>query len=311
MPEPYEYKEKESLYSKFIKLLLKILNKKDAFEKTIHYYYKTNQIQKDIFQFPQPPYFLFRKNYQKIQFKKRNIYIFNPDKDIKQTKIILYFHGGAFLRNFYLFHWHFIRKILQYSPYSIYAVDYPLIPENNYKNILYFCFDLYLFLRKKHNIILMGDSAGGNLCLAILQKIQKHQNPDKMILLSPWLNLTMNHSLIPDIEKYDLILNRMGLKLAGEIYSNNSSDLPEVSPIYYNYTNLPETHIFTGTHDILYPDIEDFYKKNKNIYLYVFPKMVHDWMILDLFDSSLFSFKEAKKVDSILKNILNDSYKNL
>jgi monoterpene epsilon-lactone hydrolase len=291
----FEYQEKETYSSKFIKILIKFLNKKKAFEEAIKHYQKNQTIKKDLFESPKP---IFNK-YDILEFNGRNTYIFNKEKE--QDTIILYFHGGAFLRNFYIFHWLFIKKLYSYSPYPIYAADYPLIPKHNYKEILSFSKELYLNLSKKYKIILIGDSAGGNLCLSVLQKLPKENLPKKILLLSPWLDVSMVNPLIDEYEKYDYILNKNGLKLAGDLYSNNHPQLPEVSPIYFRYDTLPETHLFIGTHDILYPDCELFYKNNINfmIYFYKFPKMVHDWMILDLIP-----FKEAKKVHEIIKTLL-------
>lgn len=301
----FEFIDNESYYSKFIKLLLKILNKKNSFNKTIEYYYKNNQIPKDIFESPTPsPIFFNDKDYITMEFKKKKLYIFNQ-KNHRNKTIILYFHGGAFIRNFYLFHWSFIKSLMSYASYPIYAVDYPLIPFYNYEKILNFCKELYLWLIQKYKIILIGDSAGGNLCLSVIQKIESNLFPKKIILLSPWLDVSMTNPQIIEYEDYDFILNQEGLKKAGSIYSNFNPKLPEVSPIYYDYNFLPETHLFIGTHDILYPDCELFYKKYKknNIYFYKYHKMVHDWMILNLFPFKGI-FKEADSVHNFLKELI-------
>jgi len=107
----FEYQEKETYSSKFIKILIKLLNKKKAFEEAIKHYQKNQTIKKDLFESPKP---IFNK-YDILEFNGRNTYIFNKEKE--QDTIILYFHGGAFLRNFYIFHWLFIKKtIFLFSP---------------------------------------------------------------------------------------------------------------------------------------------------------------------------------------------------
>ncbi len=299
------YFEKQSPYSKFLNVLLKIINKKQSFENHIKYYLKHNYLKKEFFEFSVPPQFLFKeKEYNCINFQNRNCYVFNSNKKNNSKRCILYLHGGAFLRNFYIFHWLFIKKILEYIHYPIYALDYPLIPYSNYKEILPFCLNFYINLRKEYNIILMGDSAGGNLCLSILKELSLKEYPEKIILLSPWLNLKLDNPLIEEIEKNDPILNKEGLILTAKIYCNNEDPI-NFSPLFYQYKKLPELHLFIGTNDILYPDCEDFFNKYNYIHFYEYKNMVHDWMILYLYPDPFLNFIEAEDVHNYLKKILS------
>ena len=57
-----------------------------------------------------------------------------------------------------------------------------------------------------------------------------------------------------------------------------------VSPIYGDFSNLPQISLFVGTHDILIADSQKFKKllESQNIALnyYEYPKLFHDWVML-------------------------------
>ena len=81
----------------------------------------------------------------------------------------------------------------------------------------------------------MGDSAGGGMALALTQKIGKEEltKPSKTILISPWLDVTMENSEIKKVQEKDKMLNAEILKLAGISYAREENDTKNylVSPI--------------------------------------------------------------------------------
>ena len=107
------------------------------------------------------------------------------------------------------------------------------------------------------NVRLGGDSAGGNLALAMGQKI----NIEKpLLLLSPWVDLVPSDTDMPDDMANDEILlapvtvKAAGRQFAGELPTNT----PLISPIYADPKDLPEVMIFTGEKDLLHPQIMKF-----------------------------------------------------
>src|SRR5690606_14370180 len=102
-------------------------------------------------------------------------------------------------------HWEFLSMLVHQTHCTITAPAYPLAPQ-------FTCVDAYNMLTPLYkeitsnagavNTILMGDSAGGGLALALAQKIKADNipTPGKIILLSPWLDITLNN---PEIKKID------------------------------------------------------------------------------------------------------------
>ncbi|MEG1009454.1 MAG: alpha/beta hydrolase fold domain-containing protein, partial [Clostridia bacterium] len=111
---------------------------------------------------------------------------------------MIYFHGGGYLAEMTWKHWDFIDKLTNDTGSLIILIDYPLAPKYNCKDVFEVIEPLYKEITKKvnvENIIMMGDSAGGGLVLALEEKIGKEKlpQPSKTILISPWLDVTMKN----------------------------------------------------------------------------------------------------------------------
>ncbi|MEJ5273368.1 MAG: alpha/beta hydrolase [Spirochaetota bacterium] len=221
--------------------------------------------------------------------------------------VILYLHGGSYILNITIQHWRFIEMLAKRINATFIVPDYPLAPKYSCKDTYDLMDRLYeniLSIYPDKRIIFMGDSAGGGLALGFAQKIKNEwkRNPEKIMLFSPWLDVTMENPYINLIDKYDVMLNVEGLKKAGKLYAGDF-DLKDyrVSPIYGNFENLGEISIFTGTHDVLYADIirlkSMLKEKNIEFNYFEYPCLFHDFMI---FTNLVESHDVIKKVQSIL-----------
>lgn len=151
------------------------------------------------------------------------------------------------------------------SNIDIYYPIYPLAPNHTYKDAYLLILNLYKKLLKENKeIILMGDSAGGGLALGFTLYLQKLnvKLPNKMVLLSPWVDITLSNPSIEEFEKNDPMLSCYGLVEYAKLWAGDL-DLKDykLSPINGDLSNLPDTLIFTGTNEILYPDLILFDKK--------------------------------------------------
>ena len=109
------------------------------------------------------------------------------------------------------------------------------------------------------DLIVMGDSAGGGLSLALLEEVSKDNEkmPGKTVLISPWLDVRLNNPKIDEVQKRDKELNKETLKIAGIAYAGGEQETSNylVSPIEGDLSKLKNVTIFTGTNDILNPDV--------------------------------------------------------
>lgn len=212
-----------------------------------------------------PLFMKMSKSLQEHSFDKMQVFYLNKPDSTEYT--IIYLHGGAYVNEMLPFHWMMLENISDKLESFIIVPDYGLAPNHNFEQAYTDLTNLYIQYRKENpnkKIILMGDSAGGGLSIGLAQYWAKNniQQPDKIIALSPWLDLTMSN---PDIEKYihvDPMLKVDELKIDAEYWANKT-DLHDyrLSPIYGDITKLNEIYLFVGTHEIFYPDVTSFYEK--------------------------------------------------
>ena len=154
----------------------------------------------------------------------------------------------------------------------------------------------------------MGDSAGGGLALALSLDIKNQEGfvkPYKIILLSPWLDITQSNQEILAIEKKDKMLKVKNLNFTGKLYAGtlDTKDY-RVSPIYGNLADLSPVSIFAGTNDILFPDakkLKNLLEENNIItHFFEYPSMFHDWMFAPF-------IREAKHTNQLISNTITSN----
>ena len=249
-------------------------------------------------------------NVQKSYIGNHKVFTLSPKhKKEGVHRHILYFHGGAYVQSFARPHWDFLSLLVNKTNCTITAPDYPLAPVHTYEHTFAMVGELYRSLIEKVNpgeFILMGDSAGGSIALALAQLMQKENKPQaqQIILLSPWLDLSLTNPEIKDIDTSDLFLGVEGLQMAGKAYARDTSpDHYLLSPIYGPLEGLGKISIFMGSRDILVADA----RKLKNmadakgipLNYHEFEGMFHTWMLLNL--------PESKKAKKLIMELINQS----
>lgn len=214
------------------------------------------------------------KNMYSLETEKyfdRKVFVVKPNDKNSNSMTILYLHGGAYVGELQPEHWEFIGKIVTDTGATVIVPDYPLAPKYTYKDVFNMIEPLYGEIVAKvgsDNIVVMGDSAGGGIGLALVEKITEDSNyniPSKTILISPWLDVRMTNPEIDKVQENDKELNRETLRLAGLSYAGiDGIDSKLVNPIDGDISKLKNVTIFTGTYDILNPDVHKLMKKNAN-----------------------------------------------
>lgn len=251
-------------------------------------------------------------NVETYEYASRKVFKITPKEGTKNNKVILYFHGGAYFAEMTKEHWDFIEKLVKDTGSMVILPDYPLAPRHNCVDVFNMVTPLYKEIIEKinpENLIMMGDSAGGGLALALEENISEQglQEPEKTILISPWLDLSMENPEIENVKQYDTDLNYEALVIAGMAYAGEK-DIENylVSPIYGDLSNLKNITIFTGTYDILNPDVhilEQKFKENgTNIKVKEYKKASHIWIIKQNCDEELVK----KGYEELLMEVVNE-----
>ena len=224
------------------------------------------------------------------KIERRKVFIIKKDKETDSDSIILYLHGGSYMAELKQEHWLFFEGLLQDTNATLVVPDYPLTPKYNYKDVFTMmepCYEKILENEQDKTWIVMGDSAGGGLALALLEKMGEkgRKMPDALFLLSPWLDTSMENQKIDEVQSKDPMLSKPALKLAGEQYGRDikEEDNYLVDPLYGPLQNLCPIVVFTGTADILNPDVAILEQRCKEagtqITVKEYENAIHDFIL--------------------------------
>lgn len=218
------------------------------------------------------------------------VYTLRPRHGAASGQQIVYLHGGSFMFPITSYHWRFVQHLVEATGCMVTVPLYPLAPEHHGLTALEFVADVYLRMIGAANdraVTVIGDSAGGNLglALALLLRDRAQPLPSQLILISPFLDLTLSHPSIGETEARDPMLSRASLFAASRVYAAELPlDHPYLSPVHANVANLPAITVYAGTHDILFHDAQLFAQRAKeqghDVTLVVGEAMIHDWPIL-------------------------------
>lgn len=175
---------------------------------------------------------------------------------------VLYLHGGGYVEQMVVWHWLLVARLARDVPARLVVPVYPLAPRGVAAHVVPTAADLLEELSGRTRaaggrLVLMGDSAGGGLALASAQvaRDRGQAQPHRIVLISPWLDVTMTHPDQPALARTDGMLRLDGLAEAGRHYAGalDPAD-PRVSPLNGTLTGLAPLTALCGTHDVLLPD---------------------------------------------------------
>jgi len=173
---------------------------------------------------------------------------------------IVYLHGGGYFNGIVTAHWGIIGRLIRRTHCAVTAPLYPLAPEHTVTDLFGRLLPLWRQLAAElgaDNVTLMGDSSGGGISLALAQQLRDRGEPlpARLVLLSPWLDVTLSDPSQPALARRDRLLDIPGARAAGAMHAGDLPPTdPRVSPLFGSLKGLPPIAVFSGTHDLLYPD---------------------------------------------------------
>ncbi|MFH5924209.1 alpha/beta hydrolase fold domain-containing protein [Roseomonas xinghualingensis] len=216
---------------------------------------------------------------------------------------ILYLHGGAYVFDMAGLHWRVIERMIERTGATVTIPLYPLAPGHNWRDAFGMVRPLHAALATRHGaeaLTVMGDSAGGGMALALAQQLRDAGEalPARLVLFSPWLDVTMRDPGQLEIDPSDPFLAVPPARLAGKWYAADlPTDDPRVSPIFGSLAGLPPIAVFTGTRDMLNSDARRLRaraaEEGAALAFHEEAGMIHVWMMMPVPEARLALDKAA------------------
>jgi acetyl esterase/lipase len=243
-------------------------------------------------------------------------------KKNKSDKVILHFHGGAYVMRFfdqYRMVAHKYSKISKRA--TVVSVDYHTAPDYVFPKALEDGLKVWDWLieqgYKEENIVVVGDSAGGNITLALTMLLRdaNRKLPKALVLMSPLTDFDQHgDSFVYNVYKDPLFGKKKGYKepkgeqmhhLIRAYAGKTDFKHKYLSPAYGRFNNYPSMLMQVGSYEVLESDSITVYEKAKNdgvdVRLTRYYGMFHDFQML--FNLLPESKKAWNEVEDFIKEI--------
>jgi monoterpene epsilon-lactone hydrolase len=206
----------------------------------------------------------------------------------ENREVVLQLHGGGYIGKMKNAYRDFaVLYARMPGERAVLSVDYRVAPEDPYPAALEDAYAAYQWLLEMgcrgSQIIVVGDSAGGGLALALCLYLKDKGEPlpKKLVLMSPWTDLAATgDSYETNFEKDPLFGNTTDSMIySNAYYGENDPKTPYISPLYGNYEGFPPMLFQVGGSEMLLSDSARAAKKAKaagcEVQLTIYDEMFH------------------------------------
>ena len=192
-------------------------------------------------------------------------------RDSDACRVVLYLHGGGYTLGSPGTHRSLTTHLAAQAGCQVLVPDYRLAPEHPYPAALDDAVAAYRALLDRFrpgSIAIAGDSAGGGLalCTALALRDSGLPLPASLVLLSPWVDLTLQGETIDRLDAVDPMLGRAWLQRAADAYRGKlSAGDARLSPINALLDGLPPMLIQVGSDEILLGDSQRLAEKARAV----------------------------------------------
>ena len=200
--------------------------------------------------------------------------------------VILHCHGGGYSTGSSMYARTLTAKLASIVSMDVLCFDYRLAPEHPYPAALEDAMKAWNYLMLlgygARDIIVTGDSAGGNLALSLTLKLKQENRmlPRGLVLLSPWTDLTSSGESFESRAELDPVLDKAYIDRMVLAYADKRNlEEPLISPLFGDFQSFPPTYIQVGENEILLSDALRLYEAMGKAGVFVkldrFPGMWH------------------------------------
>ncbi len=204
----------------------------------------------------------------------------------QQEKVILYLHGGGYVFGGLDSHREIAWRLAVETGQRVLLLDYRLAPEHRFPAPVDDAFAAYGWLLEQgcsaKQLTVAGDSAGGGLAVALALKLKDERVdlPGALVLMSPWVDLTLSGNTIDANDATDVMLSRGALQRFTDLYiGEQDAAHPYASPVLGDLSGLPRTYVVVCSGEVLRSDSDRLVERMRvagtDVTLKVWPDMMH------------------------------------
>lgn len=208
-----------------------------------------------------------------------------------QPGAILYIHGGGFVAGSIATHRPITAALARLTKRRVLGVEYRLAPEHRFPAAHDDVLAAYEWLLATgmlaSTIAVVGDSAGGNLSLALAIRLRDQQRPTPgcIVGFSPWTDLAgMGPSVHANDGRCAMFRPENMRDFAKATLGATPANTPAASPAYADLSRLPPVLLHVGSTELLLDDARRVHSKicesGGRCHLEVFDDMAHCWQML-------------------------------
>jgi len=211
-------------------------------------------------------------------------------------RTVVHFHGGGYCLGSARMMRTWAARLSAQAGCRVVVPEYRLAPGHAYPAALddaRAALNALLTEADPASIVFSGDSAGGGLALALILAMRDAGDPlpAGCILMSPWLDLTIDRRARPALVRKDLLLSPSWLEACATAYADPSQWRDtKVSPLRAGHKGLPPLLIQAASDDLLAPDAEllatSAATAGADVTYTRWPEMWHDFALLPGFLSA-------------------------
>jgi acetyl esterase/lipase len=203
-----------------------------------------------------------------------------------EDRVILFLHGGSAVFTWGSPHRRMVGHLAKFAGHRAFGADYRLAPEHIYPAAHDDCFAVYeALVRQGRQVVLVGESSGGVLALAILLRAREAGLPQPKLcaLLSPLVDCAFKDMRIWQYE--DVFAHpTFVIELTQQYVAENDTAQPDLGPIHADLSGLAPLYVLVGEREILRGDAEwlvDVARRyDVRVDLVIWPFVWHAWHIL-------------------------------
>ncbi len=235
-----------------------------------------------------------------------------PERPHDRQHVVFYCHGGGYTSGNLGYSRPLASKLAHATDWETLCFEYRLAPEHPFPAAADDAVKAWDYLMHlgygARDVVVAGDSAGGNLALVLCHRLKAEGRrlPAKLVLMSPWTDMTASGKSYDERAELDPTITRAYIQSTAAAYAAGR-DLhdTQLSPLLGDFSGFPPTLVQVGSNEILLSDSVELRSRMRSAEVSCKLEIWQDmWHVFQMFPIR----RAGQAMDSIGRFILEERY---